>query len=187
MVIRAWKMMFLNLFTTHAIFVGLFFSYLMPLRGCNMNAALPPITIMIRDLIISAISVEILFYYIHAFLHTKFLYRYVHYVHHEFKVTSAVSFIHAHPVESVLNDIAVFSGPLLCGAHASTLSIWVILSISSSMTVHSGWKIPGMQSPLVHDWHHLFPCENLGIGPSGFLDEFYGTNKQWKKISKTKR
>jgi sterol desaturase/sphingolipid hydroxylase (fatty acid hydroxylase superfamily) len=54
------------------------------------------------------------FYWAHRFFHTKWIYPWVHKVHHESKQTLAISSIGTHPVEYVLgNSIPVGMGLLL--------------------------------------------------------------------------
>jgi methylsterol monooxygenase len=48
-----------------------------------------------------------------------------------------------------------------------------------TIQAHSGYYIPGFNSPLQHDFHHFAFTENFG--PIGLMDTVYGTNLRYRK------
>ena len=128
---------------------------------------------------------DAMFYTSHRLMHTPFLYRTIHKLHHEYESVIGAASEHAHPVEFVLGNLApVIMGPLLCRAHGSTLLLFLALRIAVSVEEHSGLSVPF--SPLRvspwgamaagHAWHH---SHVVGVFASQFSwwDTLLGTDK----------
>lgn len=49
---------------------------------------------------------------------------------------------------------------------------------TGTLSTHSGYNLPWNYNALLHDWHHYAYTENFG--PTGLLDEVYGSNKTFK-------
>ncbi|KAG5598584.1 hypothetical protein H5410_029954 [Solanum commersonii] len=110
---------------------------------------------------------DFVFYWGHRVLHTKWLYKHVHSVHHEYvnylnsssftfspmKVTTSVCYTryatpfgltseYAHPAEILFLGFATVIGPAITGPHLITLYLWISLRILETVEAHSGYHFP---------------------------------------------
>jgi methylsterol monooxygenase len=110
----------------------------------------------ILNVFICLTTYEICFYSSHRLLHTKWLYKHVHKIHHEWMASIAIVALYSHPVEHFFVNIgSVFSGIVLTGCHIATAWMWLGLLMISTLVDHSGYHIPLLHSSEFHDYHHL--------------------------------
>lgn len=140
----------------------------------------PSFTIIVMHLIGYIIIEEILFYYGHRLLHTKWFYKKIHKIHHEWTSPIGITSFYAHPLEIIFaNLLPIFLGPMILKSHFVTIMIWVIVATLSVIISHSGYHLPILPSPEAHDYHHLKFNEIFGV--IGILDYLHGTDKNFKK------
>ena len=119
-------------------------------------------------------------YWIHRMIHHKWLFKYVHLLHHKFKNPSPWSAFAFHPYESILTmgiiPIILFTIPW----HNLALAIFITGIIFYDTFVHLGYNIKQFKlfkyqnTPLDHDVHHRNSKSNFGLYFT-FWDRLMGT------------
>lgn len=135
-----------------------------------------PVEVM-RDITLSVIIREILFYYIHRLFHHPSIYPIIHKPHHRFTVPVAPSAQYASVAEHLLaNVMPIALPPLILNSHAVTLFLFMALELAKSVVVHSGYDFLA-EAGRKHDLHHEKFVVNFGlIGLMDWLHKTDGTH-----------
>lgn len=144
---------------------------------------------MFTQLLFASLMEDFVFYFSHRLLHTPFLYRHIHKIHHQFIATMSLAGEYAHPMEYLFGNLIPASvGIALLGpkVHIWVVLMWGILRTAESMDGHCGYEfsfspfrlLPFSGSSDYHDFHH---CYNVGNYGSFFnlWDTILGTNKPY--------
>ncbi|VVU95789.1 Fatty acid hydroxylase superfamily [seawater metagenome] len=135
--------------------------------------------------IVSAFFYFILFdfltYCLHYSLHCRYLYSYVHHLHHNFRDPSPFGSVAIHPLEFVLNilvpsTILSFAFPI----HITIWSLTYLFHFTWSIILHNGLDLLFMSKIITGSHHHLIhhhkPSNNYGF-IFNIWDKIFGTNK----------
>lgn len=173
--------------------MGLFFAVMLPmialgggylsLAGISRDGPLPGRVSLLAQLAFFLVVEDYLNYWLHRWLHTPWLYKKVHSVHHEFTAPFALMATYAHPVEVVVLSIPTFAGPAMVRPHMFTVLVWQLLRNYEAIDIHSGYETPWTMKSLFsayagaehHDYHHYMHSGNFA---SVFVwcDYLYGTD-----------
>lgn len=122
------------------------------------------------------------YYGVHRGLHSPFLYRHVHSVHHTILTPWAVTGHFMHPIEFALTGALALLPATLLGVHVSVLWAWVVWRQWEATEGHSGYDFPYSPSHLFpgsdgarhHDAHHARVKGNYA-GFFAYVDGLFGT------------
>ncbi len=150
------------------------------LSGIHMGA-LPPWYVMVAQIAFFIVLDDFLYYWMHRTLHTPWLYKHVHSVHHRITIPFALTGNYMHAVEFVATSTLVLIGPSLVGAHVVTLWAWIIFRQFEAADGHCGYDVPWNPGLLVpfykgaayHDFHHRRFFGNYA-GFFAYLDKLFG-------------
>jgi sterol desaturase/sphingolipid hydroxylase (fatty acid hydroxylase superfamily) len=136
-----------------------------------------------------------MFYWGHRALHTGWLYKNIHKVHHEYTNTVSWCSEHAHPVEYIFGNVLPFAlGPALLGSkcHLLTSIFWLSVRIIRTTEAHSGYDfswtpLQGLPFKLPGDYHNYHHTAYHGNYSSFFI--FWDwlcntTNPNYNKFTK---
>lgn len=163
--------------------IGIFFSNYIRYFPYNMDRELPDYFICFGHLIFILILSDILFYGLHRLMHTPYLYKKFHKIHHKYKEPFALTNHYIHPFELILFFIPPIIPGIILNTHISIMWISAILMNWSGIIIHSGYdlkKIPYIKyiTPCIleHDCHHKYFNYNFGA-TFNFVDKLLGTHK----------
>lgn len=131
------------------------------------------------------------FYFTHRLLHTPYLYKKIHLVHHRSTQPTVMTSFSMHPLEKL---IELLFYPLVIAflpLHPALLLVYVTLSTLINFIGHSGIELKWLPSlskaPLLynattvfHDMHHRYPRCNYSLYFT-YLDEIFHTQHQCYK------
>ncbi|HSP78320.1 MAG TPA: sterol desaturase family protein, partial [Myxococcaceae bacterium] len=143
---------------------------------------MPPWYVVVGQLLFFIVLDDFLYYWMHRTLHTRWLYKHVHSIHHRITNPCAISGNYMHVVEFLLTSTLVFIGPSLVGAHVVTLWIWIVFRQLEAADGHSGYDVPWnpallfpfYKGPVYHDFHHRRFFGNYA-GFFDYMDRLFGS------------
>jgi len=140
----------------------------------RFSPARPPLAEFVRDIILCALTREILFYYSHRLLHQPYFYAPIHKFHHRFTAPVSLAAQYAHPIEHLVSNIIPVSlPPKLFKVHILTWWAFLAIELIETTTVHSGFDFFGWA--VMHDLHHQ--TFRVNFGTFGLLDWIHGTGQ----------
>lgn len=159
--------------------------------GMKSTLPLPSWTVILSQITFYFIIEDFIFYWGHRILHTKWLYKHVHSVHHEYATPFGLTSEYAHPAEILFLGFATIIGPAITGPHLLTLWLWMSVRVLETVEAHCGYHFPWSPSnflPLYggaefHDFHHRVLYTKSGNYASTFMymDWLFGTDKDYRK------
>ncbi|KAK4788959.1 hypothetical protein SAY86_020278, partial [Trapa natans] len=164
--------------------------------GMRSSFPLPSWKVVISQIAFYFVLEDFIFYWGHRILHTKWLYKHVHSIHHEYATPFGLTAEYAHPAEILFLGFATIIGPALTGPHLLTLWLWMVLRVLETVEAHCGYHFPWSPSnflPLYggadfHDYHHRLLYTKSGNYSSTFtyMDWIFGTDKGYRKLKALK-
>ncbi|THG06844.1 hypothetical protein TEA_030026 [Camellia sinensis var. sinensis] len=164
--------------------------------GMRSSLPLPSWKVISTQILFYFILEDFVFYWGHRILHTKWLYKHVHSVHHEYATPFGLTSEYAHPAEILFLGFATIVGPAITGPHLITLWLWMVVRVLETVEAHCGYHFPWSLSnflPLYggadfHDYHHRLLYTKSGNYSSTFvyMDWIFGTDKGFRKLKALK-
>ncbi|XP_067675337.1 lathosterol oxidase-like [Haliotis asinina] len=107
-------------------------------------------------------------YWIHRYLHHKYVYKWLHKLHHKWKVPTPFASHAFHPLDGFLQSLPYHIYPFLFPLHKVTyLCLFVFVNLWT-VSIHDGdYRVPRLLRPFIngsahHMDHHLFYLYNYG-------------------------
>ncbi|XP_071737478.1 methylsterol monooxygenase 2-2 [Rutidosis leptorrhynchoides] len=164
--------------------------------GMRSSLPLPSWKVMSTQILFYFVVEDFIFYWGHRILHTKWLYKHVHSVHHEYATPFGLTSEYAHPAEILFLGFATIFGPAITGPHLITLWLWMVVRVLETVEAHCGYHFPWSPSnflPLYggsefHDYHHRLIYTKSGNYSSTFvyMDWLFGTDTGYRKLQALK-
>ncbi|XP_055831874.1 methylsterol monooxygenase 2-2 isoform X1 [Solanum dulcamara] len=134
------------------------------LMGMRNTLPLPSWKVISTQVLFYFVLEDFIFYWGHRILHTKWLYKHVHSVHHEYATPFGLTSEYAHPAEILFLGFATIVGPAITGPHLITLWLWMVLRVLETVEAHCGYHFPWSLSnflPLYGGSVHIFTLRKL--------------------------
>lgn len=125
----------------------------------------PGATEMVLEIVLYVVLFDAYFYALHRLLHTRFLFRRIHAVHHRSRAPGVLTALAFHPLEGLLIIAFMPVAMWLIPVHLASLAVIIAFLSGSILLAHCGldlfpswWaRVPLLNwyvTPPVHDVHH---------------------------------
>lgn len=114
--------------------------------------SLPDGLTLLVTVIFCAICEDATFHCSHRFLHQRWIYPYIHKIHHKHQNSVCIASENAHPIEFMIgNVVPVLMGPLILGnkIHFFSTLTWITVRILESHDAHCGYEFPWSPTRLI--------------------------------------
>lgn len=175
-----------NLITNYILIIFPLIFLLYPIFSSfsfRMTLPLPSLFTVIWQFAFCLIVEDVGHYWLHRILHTQYLYKTIHKIHHKYSAPFGFAASYSHPLEVLILGIPTFVGPVIIGCHYSTFFLWVLFRQLDAVGTHSGYDLPHLFDLLpyyggikVHDFHHKNFIFNYSSRFT-FMDKWFGTYK----------
>ena len=152
-------------------FAVYFVSYPFLRRLVDFGPTLPSFWTALAHFAVLLLSEDTSFYWMHWLMHTRFVYKWVHKKHHEFKYNVGYAAEHDHPIELVMVFFGLCSGLLFVKPHYVVFLVWLFIRVTESVDGHAGYRFPWSPFQLFdsiqggaqrHEFHHSHNVGSLG-------------------------
>ncbi|XP_022092110.1 lathosterol oxidase-like [Acanthaster planci] len=126
------------------------------------------IVLVIRDSVGLILFSDCLIYWIHRFLHHRYIYRHLHKQHHKWKIPTPFASIAFHPFDGFLQSVPYHIYPCIFPTNRHAYLVLFFLVIVWTISIHDGdYRVPTVLRPFIngsahHTDHHLFYNYNYG-------------------------
>ncbi|KAI9318664.1 hypothetical protein BX666DRAFT_1930369 [Dichotomocladium elegans] len=178
------------------------------LLGMRITAPFPCWYQVLSQLIIFFVLEDFYHYHVHRLMHSPFLYRNIHRIHHEYAAPFGIAAEYAHPIETILLGFGTIAGPLAYHLlavhffqwgtgwhlHMTTMLWWIVLRLHQTVDAHSGYDFPWSLRHFLpfwtgadhHDYHHQAFVGNYGSS-FRWWDYLFGTDAKYRAYRKQQR
>lgn len=154
---------------THFILNNLFLIFVYILYDAPMQQShvmrVGPLFAMVGisfEIFLCYITFEILEFCLHWLLHTPWMFKHIHYLHHETNALHSITGFYMHPLDVVLQIMVPVFVPLVLWARdVETMLCFLTLGLFFIHTGHSGYEVPFLFSGRYHYIHHKYPWVHL--------------------------
>lgn len=165
-------------------FCGIYLSTILDIYPYNIKAELD-IFMGIFHLFIILLMSDTLFYILHRIMHTPYLYKKFHKLHHTYKEPFALTNHYVDYYELLIFFIPPIIPPIILNSHIVVVWLSIIILNWNGILIHSGYnfnlikieyknykfKFPCIKE---HDYHHKYFNYNFGA-TFPFMDQIMGT------------
>lgn len=132
--------------------------------------------VMAAQLAVAVVHENVVEYWWHRAMHTRWLYSTMHKIHHANKAPRPFDDMLIHPVEALGYYCILYSPPFLYTMHVSSFIAYMVIMGLAGVLDHSGIMatVPGFYCASDHDRHHSKFNVNFGF-PNPWLDILHGT------------
>jgi len=160
------------------------FYFIAPYINFSVGPELESVSTIAKVVLLSYIVEDTWHYWIHRALHTPYLYKNIHKIHHTYQAPFSMVGEYAHVLETAALGVGTLLGPFILAKHVVTVYIWIAFRTFQVIEAHSGYSFPWSPCNWVpfwaganfHDTHHKTFMNNYG-STFMFWDKVMGTAK----------
>ena len=184
-----WSMISSLIFAVAGVLLGIL--YLRGYTAITVDSQQLPAWYHPISLLMVMLLHEFYYYWIHRWMHRPRIYRMVHRVHHDSRITSPWTAFSFHPLEAIIQAAFLPLVLMLVPIHAVTLLVLLMIMTVSGFINHLGYEIypSGFRKHILGKWvigashharHHRQHRYNFGLY-FNFLDVLFDTEAPAKK------
>lgn len=170
-----------SILTTQLIITPVFLYNMIPLwkwRGINNTYTFGLTIYDLLQIIVCSCIADFIFYHIHKLGHASYIYKCIHYKHHEWNVPYAIAAAHCHPIEYTLCLMpSLLIPPFILGVSLYVMVWWFAMATIYLVNSQSGYL---RNSNIRRENEQDDEYATRLIGPIQLMDNLYGVENKDK-------